>query len=322
MAHPSKNIHARTPQKAFKFAEDGGAPQAIQLLKVGAFNHPFYGLMRITPQTLAEMVANVASDVRKQKLPVDYGHDDGGKAAGWMKRVYTEDGGNTLWAEVEWTPAAKQGIADKEWCYFSSDFYFQWEDPETGALYENVLNGGGLTNRPFIKGMQAVAQFSEKGDGAVMLSEVNEGDLDSMKTQAELTQENVQLSEKVKGFEGQLETLKKQLSERDTEVSTLKAAAAKAKIDQELADKKAKFAELCRTGKAVAAQEEAYLAGDVVKFAELAGKPANVSGAGNGAGSTEVPGAIVNGTYVLSESDKAAADALGLSYEDFAKYNS
>lgn len=292
--------------KAIELAE-GSATAPVQILKAGVFAHPFYGLMRITPQVLQEMVQNFDQDVRRQRLPIDYFHESDGMAAGWFTRIYTLADGNELWGDAEFTPKAQQMLRDKEVAYFSADFYFEWEDPETGTVYKNVLNGGGLVNRPFIKGMKPVAE----------LAEVNEGDLHSMKTAEQLNGEITQLSEKVKATEGEVATLKAQLSEKDAEISRLKGEKAQMAADKEKSDKLAKFHELCREGKAVAAQQEAFLAGDMVKFAELS-KAANTVPAGNG-GEGGAKGA--DGKYVLSESDKEYCRQTGLSEEDFAKYN-
>lgn len=300
-----KSVRVRTEVRALTLSE-GEAPSKVQILKAGVFNHPFYGLMRINEEVFANMVRNWSEDVRKQKLPIDYSHDSEGKAAGWFTRIFTDAMNSELWGEVEWTPAAKKAIADKEFAYFSADFYFQWEDPETGKVYEHVLNGGGLTNRPFIKGMKAVATLSE-----VPEAEVKEGN--RMKTEAQLNAEITQLSETKKGLEGQVKTLSEENASLKSEVATHKAEKAKALKEKEEAEKLAKFEELCRTGKAVAAQKDAYLAGDLVKFAELAGKP-NPENKGTGAEGTKV-------ATELSEEEKAICKQMNLSEEDYIKYN-
>lgn len=84
----------------------------------------------------------------------------------------------------------------------------------------------------------------------------------------DLTDAQKTLSEKVSGLEGE----NKRLSDEN---ASLKADAA-------TAAKKASFDKLLAEGKAVEAQREPYMAGDMVKYAELAGQPENRQAQGHG----------------------------------------
>ncbi len=135
---------------------EGKVPAEVQVLRVGKFKHPVYGDFEITAQVLAEMKSNFDNNVRGIDLAFDYYHASDEDASGWVKDLQLREGGQELWAMVDWTPKAQQKLADRELRYFSPDFAFQWQDPETGANFQNVLFGGGLTNRPFVKEMQAI----------------------------------------------------------------------------------------------------------------------------------------------------------------------
>lgn len=141
---------------SISLSEKGSVPNKIQILKVGKFNHPSYGPFEITPVTLAEMKKNFDDNIRGIDMAFDYFHESGKEASGWTKALSLEENGNALFAEVDWTPTAEKKLSERELRYFSPDFAFKWKDPESGKTYKNVLFGGGLTNRPFLKEMQAI----------------------------------------------------------------------------------------------------------------------------------------------------------------------
>jgi hypothetical protein len=73
-----------------------------------------------------------------------------GEAAGWVKDAKYEKG-HGLSVQVDWTPKAKEAIANKSYKYFSPEFADEWEHPKTQKVHKNVMFGGALTNRPFLK---------------------------------------------------------------------------------------------------------------------------------------------------------------------------
>jgi len=271
----------------------------VQVLRTGAWEHPWYGSMIITQQTLADMVRNFADNVRRQDLPIDYFHESEREAAGWVRNLYIEQNGSELWADVQVTPRAKQMLADKEIRYFSADFYFEWTDPETGVSYKNVLNGGGFVNRPFVKDMEPVAELSEGN---------------KMKTVEQLNAEIKTLGEQMSAKDSEIKTLGEAVKAKDSEIAELKGKVAAAAKEKELSEKEASFKALCDAGKACAAQHDAYMAGDMVKFAELA-QPLNPKPAG----STE--GGGTNAPVALTEEEKAICKKFNLTEEEFRKHN-
>ncbi len=164
-----------------------------------------------------------------------------------------------------------------------------------------VLNGGGLTNRPFVKEMQAL--FSEQQNGSVdnltektehkkriksdktekkekimtfdeiikELAAINLSDeqKDKVCTIAQIKRDDIKLS-------GENATLLGKLEERDAKIVTLSDELAKVKKESE-------FAIMLSEGHAVEAQRDAYMSGDVKTFAEKAVK-VNLKADGTGTG--------------------------------------
>lgn len=129
-----------------------GAPTSwIQAMPLGTYTHPFFGEIEFTPERLKNFAASVRNNVRQTELDVDYDHKmNSGEAAGWVKEAEFRDN-EGLFILVEWTKTAAAKIKEKAYKYFSPEFAESWKHPKTGATYKDVLFGGGITNRPFLK---------------------------------------------------------------------------------------------------------------------------------------------------------------------------
>jgi hypothetical protein len=110
---------------------------------------------------LEDFVRNFRENVRGVKLCVDVNHEGEHRAIGWFTDVYRD--GEALFAVIDWTDEGVELITSKQYRYFSPELYFSFRDEETSQEIKNVLIGGGITNRPFFKGMQAL-QMSEPED--------------------------------------------------------------------------------------------------------------------------------------------------------------
>ncbi|MBT9144608.1 MAG: hypothetical protein DDT42_00450 [candidate division WS2 bacterium] len=128
----------------------------IELLKVGNWTHPEYGKLDITLEDLTLFVENFDNDVRRIELAIDAEHENKKGAAGWIKKLVIE-GKEKLKALVEWTSWGEKLISQKIFKYISPEFQFEYTDAEKGKKFKNVLFGGALTNRPFLKGQPAVS---------------------------------------------------------------------------------------------------------------------------------------------------------------------
>jgi len=122
----------------------------IQAMPLGTYKHPVHGDIAITPERVSRFASNVKERVRDQDLDVDYDHKARTtEAAGWIRDADARSDG--LWILVEWTKVAAEKIKQKAFRYFSPEFVDEWEHPKNKQTFKDVLFGGGLTNRPFLK---------------------------------------------------------------------------------------------------------------------------------------------------------------------------
>lgn len=301
----------------------------VQVLRVGKFNHPKYGEFEITPQILSEMKTNFEARVRGVDIAFDYFHDSDKEASGWPTELYLTEDGLELWAKVDWTPAAQRKLSEREIRYFSPDFAFQWEDPETGVVHKNVLFGGGLTNRPFVKDMAAIVAAEEKEEKMKLeemekkllkLAEDGEGmakEHEKLKAEhAEMKKKLAEYEEKVpapapaEGDDGEDEddvpALKKKLAEVDGRNKALEKELADMKASKKLAEKESEFNLLLSEGKACVAQKDAFMKGDMTAFVKLS-QPLNLNGKGSSSAGNDATGDRDDRILKLAE-EKCKAD--------------
>lgn len=150
--------------------DEGSNTSWIMALKQGVYQHPVFGQIDVGPARMQRFAANANAQVLGKELDIDYDHkrrrDD---AAGWVKATDARPDG--VWYQVEWTDEAAKKIQAKEYKYFSAEFADEWTHPETGVTHSDVLFGGGLTNRPFIKGMVPVNLSEGEAEAALSYEE-------------------------------------------------------------------------------------------------------------------------------------------------------
>jgi outer membrane murein-binding lipoprotein Lpp len=183
------------------------------------------------------------------ELPTDYDHSfvegRGSKASGWYKAL--KRNGKSLMARVKWTDTARQAIKNQEYRFFSSEFSHNAAD-EHGGKHGFAILSGTLTNRPFLRGMGAVALHEDIADQLADALEENSPGADE--TRDEMA-DTITLSEsdhktlvekagKVEALTSQVETLSGQVEKLTTEKSDAVDRAEKA--EGEVAD--AKFNEI------------------------------------------------------------------------------
>lgn len=172
-------------------SEENGKPTSwVHVLPLGSYKHPTYGTIDVTPTRVARFVENVKNQVRGIDPSINYLHQGDGEAAGWIKGAEARSDG--LWAFVEWTSSAAQKLKEKAFKYFSAEIFEEWEDPQ-GQRHSDVLFGGALTNRPFMKNMVPLNLSEATVDNAFELVSVITGtDMDSLKGgKMELSEEQV-----------------------------------------------------------------------------------------------------------------------------------
>jgi len=234
-----------------------------QIFKQGSFDHVMYGRMDFDDTVFAEFIKNFNDNTRGIEIQANYSHESWKEAAGWLKTITQE--GEKLYAEIEWTEKAAKKIRDKEFKYISPEFDLNWKDPETSKEYGAVISGVALTNIPFLKGMDKV------------LSELNidDPDFEKLKKLYEKDEKTMNLQDiqnaVQKLSEGDKETLLKGLGVKtdDAAVKALSEKVADLEKTVKTKDNEIKFSEMLQDGKVVPAQKQAFLDGDMAKFADL-----------------------------------------------------
>lgn len=305
-----------------QLASSSASPD-VQILRLGKFNHPKYGEFEITKQTLAEMKENFDNDVRGVDIAFDYFHESDKEASGWPTELYLTEDGAELWAKVDWTNEARRKLTEREIRYFSPDFAFEWEDPESGVSYKNVLFGGGLTNRPFVKDMAAIVAAEQERDqmtlkeledkvtklaeeNANMKKKLEEMDEDGRDKSKEQLEQLAEAAAAKKGKEGapaaeadapesddaddsdedSVPNLKKKLAEMSKKCEEYEEKFKKADAAKQMSEREKEFNILLTEGKACVAQKDSYMKKDMSTFIKLA-QPLNMKAQGNGGGTEE-----------------------------------
>ena len=120
--------------------DEQGVAKPIQIMRVGKWNHPVYGLIDITVEKLKQFVENFKANVRgltdntgKPQVDIDYDHkkrrDD---ASGWITDLKLSDDNRELWATPKWTTDAGNAIRSGAYGYFSPEFVDRYKDAESG----------------------------------------------------------------------------------------------------------------------------------------------------------------------------------------------
>jgi len=195
----------------------------IQVLKKGKFKHPWWGVLNFDDSFFSSIIRNFEAGIPQEEIAFDFKHDSEGGAAAWVKNLHKNNG--DLMASIELTKRGLTSIKDREFKYFSAEYtddYVEYElsdgkdengnivTRETKISHGPTMLGGGLTNRPFIKGMKPVS-LSETGE-LIELEEVIE-DTDPV---------NSKKSREVKGnMEKKLEDLVREKEELEAKIKKL-----------------------------------------------------------------------------------------------------
>lgn len=139
----------------------------IQVAKQGKFRGHASGPFEMTAQTFAEIIRNFNAQ-QNRAIPIDFEHASeqppthgsiplmGAPAQGWITELSMREDGN-LWGKVTWGKLARQYIKDGQYKYLSPAIFFGAKDRVTGKPIGARLSSVGLTNNPFLDGMQPVA---------------------------------------------------------------------------------------------------------------------------------------------------------------------
>jgi len=150
----------------FEFDDGGGGtgsvtiPRTIHLIPIGTWDHDLYGPIIITPADIRQFASNFNAGIRKG-IFITAGHEGYAElpAQGWITSVEARDDG--LWGVVDWNQLGVETLSDKQYKFFSPEFFLEYADPETHEVTKNVLTGGALTKSPYFKELEAVV-FSDR----------------------------------------------------------------------------------------------------------------------------------------------------------------
>lgn len=174
---------------AVTLSEQNGVKSSwVHALPIGDFKHPVYGTISVTSTRAVKFSDSVNKRVRGIDPSINYNHNNADVAAGWVKKGEARADG--LWLFVEWIPDAAKALEEKKYRYFSLEFEDTWEDPQ-GQKFTDVVLGGALTNRPFMKNLVPINLSEETYQMAIDLVAAGTG-----RTEADLKGGNsVPLSE-------------------------------------------------------------------------------------------------------------------------------
>lgn len=124
----------------------------IHALPFGQYKHPLFGVIDASLKKITNLADSVKNKVRGIDPSINLNHDNNSPdgAAAWVKDSAVRSDG--LWLFVEFVKDAAEKVKEKKFKYFSIEFADEWEDPQ-GNKFKDVVVGGALTNRPFMKNL-------------------------------------------------------------------------------------------------------------------------------------------------------------------------
>lgn len=159
--------------------KDGVKTSWVHALPIGQYKHPLYGTIDINAERAKNFADGVKAKVRGIDPSINYVHDNNNVAAGWVKDAENRIDG--VWLFVEWVSDAAKAITEKKWRYFSAEYADEWEDTQ-GKKHKDVILGGALTNRPFMKNLVPINLSEATYETAYELVSILTGqDIDSLK---------------------------------------------------------------------------------------------------------------------------------------------
>lgn len=146
---------------------DVDGPTWIQVAKAGEYfksGYPF----KLNAQVFTDIVSNFNATTNRT-IPIDFEHASeadatkgeiptrGAPAQGWITQLEMREGGESLWALVDWLPLARSYIKSGKYKFFSPAIRFNARDKTTGKVIGARMTSGALTNNPFLDGMVPLA---------------------------------------------------------------------------------------------------------------------------------------------------------------------
>lgn len=201
---------------------EGETPSSwIHAMTRGKYDHVVYGEIDFSDERLQRFADSVNNKVREIEPDVDYDHKKRtDEAAGWVKKAEVRTDG--LYLFVEWTKDAATKIRSKAYKYFSPEFVDEWVHPKSQTKFSDVLSGGAITNRPFLKDLSPL-NLSEMLKGTDDPEEGNDMDPKKFAELLGLAEDATeeQLLAKIKEFKEKAEKEPVKLTDAETELKKL-----------------------------------------------------------------------------------------------------
>lgn len=278
-----------------------GLPHIIEIARVAEGDHPAYGKLKITQQHLESMESNFKSKVTGVDLAINEDHKKN-EAFGWLKDVFLSFDKQTLYGQVNWNAKGTTALSEKEYRYFSPEFRFNYVHPHTGVEHGPTLLGGALTNYPFLK-MDAITELNNKNDSQGEKAVSKETTIDLSVHNEKI----VELNGKISEIQGKLDASEARNVELNDKVKDLET-----KIEK--ADKEKVHEKLFAENKISKAQLVALNEGKTMLEVLALNEKMNTTPKGT----DETPS---NDVVDLSAKEKSIAASLGLTDEEYVKYN-
>lgn len=268
-----------------------------EIIRTGTFTDMHGTTLTITKDHLEQMVKNFSKNALRQtrkgkpQAPVNYGHERGGKAAGWLSDLAIEDKEEyyVLTAETEWVGDGRKSIEAGEYSFISAEILFDFVDSETKKKFGTILRGAGLTNIPAVKGLKALSLQENVNNGETQMNfedivaALAEMSMDDKKKLLEMLVSEVE-QQKTDTAPPSMGDGNKDVAmseEVATQLSALLQENEALKAQNAKTTREAQFAEMLASGKVVPAQREAFLSEDWSGFINNSTQ-INLSGSGHG----------------------------------------
>jgi len=95
-------------------------PIDIQVLRMGKFRHPWWGVMTFNEETFNSFIKNFETGIPQSELAFDFRHNPDWGAAGWMEKLFIDK--LSLMSSTALTDRGREKIKKKEFKFFSVEF--------------------------------------------------------------------------------------------------------------------------------------------------------------------------------------------------------
>lgn len=143
----------------------------FEMLRGGTFKHPWMDEVIIDRKLLTTLTQNFLNNIIDREIALDTNHNSDVGAFGWLRslnmgRRKFKNGKvkDVLIGNWKMTAEGQKLLDEEKYKYFSIEYTFNYVDKETEKEYGPAIQGGALTNRPFIPGMKAVTMSEDSSN--------------------------------------------------------------------------------------------------------------------------------------------------------------